>query len=96
MIGTLISKFKEKLWDIDINNLTVSHLENKACIMNGFAIVGIIVLGDPTGCRTGNREKLSSSQSVPGQAIKSAVAQFPSISCATSCLVTLYGEVCGC
>ena len=32
MIGTLISKFKEKLWDIDINNLTVSHLENKACI----------------------------------------------------------------
>ena len=31
MIGTLISKFKEKLWDIDINNLTVSHLENKAC-----------------------------------------------------------------
>ena len=33
MIGTLISKFKKKLWDIDINNLTVSHLENKACII---------------------------------------------------------------
>ena len=31
MIGTLISKFMEKLWDTDINNLTVSHLENKAC-----------------------------------------------------------------
>ena len=37
-----------------------------------------------TGCRTGKGEKLSSRQAEPGQAIKSAVAQFLSISCATS------------
>ena len=30
--------------------------------------------GNLTGCRTGNGEKLSSSQAEPGQAIKSAVA----------------------
>ena len=30
--------------------------------------------GNMTGCRTGNGEKLSSSQAEPGQAIKSAVA----------------------
>ena len=35
-------------------------------------------------CRTGNGEKLSCSQAERGQAIKSAVASFPSISCATS------------
>ena len=29
---------------------------------------------DLTGCRTGNGEKLSSSQAEPGQAIKSAAA----------------------
>ena len=45
---------------------------------------------DLTGCRTGNGEKLSSSQAEPGQAIKSAVAYFPSISCATSSQVALY------
>ena len=33
-----------------------------------------ITSGNWTGCRTGNREKLSSSQAEPGQAIKSAVA----------------------
>ena len=32
------------------------------------------VQGDLTGCRTGNGEKLSSSQAESGQAIKSAVA----------------------
>ena len=49
-----------------------------------------ILLSDQTGCRTGNGEKLSSSQAEPPQAIKSAVVQLPSISCATSCLVTQY------
>ena len=42
------------------------------------------VQGEPIGCRTGNGKKLSSSQAEPGQAIKSDVASFPSISCATS------------
>ena len=37
------------------------------------------------GCRPGNGEKLNRSQAEPGQAITSAVAYFPSISCATSC-----------
>ena len=37
-------------------------------------------------------EKLSSNQVEPGQAIKSAVTQFPSISCATCCPVTLYSQ----
>ena len=45
---------------------------------------------DRTGCRTGNGDKLSSSQAEPGQAIKSDLAYFPSISCATSCRVALY------
>ena len=37
------------------------------------------------GCRPGNGDQLSSTQAEPGQAITSAVACFPSISCATSC-----------
>ena len=41
-------------------------------------------------CPTGNGDKLSSTQAEPGQAIKSAVAYFPSISFATSCPVALY------
>ena len=48
------------------------------------------VQGHRTGCRTGYGDKLSSTQAEPGQAIKSAVAYFPSISCATSCRVALY------
>ena len=40
--------------------------------------------GSAPGCRTGNREKLSSTQAEPVQAIKSGVAYFPSISCTTS------------
>ena len=36
------------------------------------------LLRGPMGCRTGNGDKLSSSQTEPGQATKSAVAQFPS------------------
>ena len=44
-----------------------------------------------TGPRhTGNGDQLSSTQAEPGQAIKSAVAYFPSISCVTSCRVALY------
>ena len=34
--GTLISKFEEKLWDIDIKNITVSHCDHTKCIINGF------------------------------------------------------------
>ena len=48
--------------------------------------------GHLTGCRTGNGDQLNSTQAQPGQAIKSAVAYFPSISCATSCRVALYLE----
>ena len=53
-------------------------------------IIGAYLQGHPTGCRTGNGDQLSSTQAEPGQAIKSAVAYFPSISCATSCPVALY------
>ena len=42
------------------------------------------VPGSAPGCRPGNREKLSSTQAEPVQAIQSAVAYFPSISCTTS------------
>ena len=42
------------------------------------------VPGSAPGCRTGNREKLSSTQAEPVQAIKSGVAYFPSISCMIS------------
>ena len=42
------------------------------------------VPGSAPGCRTGNREKLSSTQAEPVQAIKTGVAYFPSISCTTS------------
>ena len=48
------------------------------------------IQGDRTGYRAGNREKLSSTQAEPGQAINSAVAYFPSVSFATSCPVALY------
>ena len=41
-------------------------------------------IGAAPGCRTGNREKLSSTQEEPVQAIKSGFAYFPSISCTTS------------
>ena len=30
--GTLISKFEEKFWDIDIKKITVSHCDHIACI----------------------------------------------------------------
>ena len=42
------------------------------------------VPGSAPGCRTGNGEKLSSTQAEPVQAIKSGVAYLPSISCTTS------------
>ena len=45
--------------------------------------------GHLIGCRTGNGDQLSSNQAEPGQAINSAVAYFPSISCATSCPLAL-------
>ena len=48
--------------------------------------------GHPTGYLTGNGDQLRSNQAEPGQAIKSAVAYFPSISCATSCQVALYSQ----
>ena len=52
------------------------------------------VPGQSTGCGTGKGEKRSSSQAEPGQAIKSAVASFLSISCATSCLRARYDAKC--
>ena len=45
--------------------------------------------GHLIGCHTGNGDQLSSNQAEPGQAINSAVAYFPSISCATSCPLAL-------
>ena len=30
-VGTLISKFEEKSWDIDIKKITVSHCHHIAC-----------------------------------------------------------------
>ena len=44
------------------------------------------VLWAYAGCCNGNGEKLSSSQAEPRQEIKSAVALFPFITCATSCV----------
>ena len=29
--GTLISKFEDKWWDIDIKNITVSHCDHTKC-----------------------------------------------------------------
>ena len=46
--------------------------------------MGNSVPGSAPGCRAGNGEKLSSTQAEPGQANKSAVAYFPSISGVTS------------
>ena len=31
--GTLISKFEDKWWDIDIKNITVSHCDHTKCIL---------------------------------------------------------------
>ena len=42
------------------------------------------------GCRPGNGEKLNRRQAEPDQAITSAVAYFPSVSCATSCALGRY------
>ena len=33
MVGTLISKFEGKSWDIDIKNITVSHCDHTKCIL---------------------------------------------------------------
>ena len=64
-----------------VHNLGINLLPNP---------VYVPVQGDRTGYRAGNREKLNSTQAEPGQAITSAVAYFPSISCATFCPVALY------
>lgn len=32
--GTLISKYWKKFWDIDIEEITVSQLNNKACMVS--------------------------------------------------------------
>ena len=61
----------QQAWDIDnVEELSTRSQRN--------------VQGDPLGCRTGNGEKVSSSQAEPGQAISLAVVYFSSISCATS------------
>ena len=31
--GTLISKFEDKWWDIDIKNITMSHCDQTKCIL---------------------------------------------------------------
>ena len=47
--------------------------ETGAIALESF-VANLWLQGDLTGCRTGNGDKLSSSQPQPGQAIKSAVA----------------------
>ena len=39
--GTLISKFEDKWWDIDIKNITVSHCDHTKC---NFVLHHLIVL----------------------------------------------------
>ena len=41
-VGTLISKFEYKSWDIDNKNITVSHCDHTKCI-SMIAILGMIV-----------------------------------------------------
>ena len=49
-------------------------LKQKGHVFRVFPITNQDIQGDLIGCRTGNGEKLSSSQSVSSQAMKSAVA----------------------
>ena len=46
--GTLISKFEEKSWDIDIKKITVSHCDHIAC--SPILIPSLMTLEG--GCRT--------------------------------------------
>ena len=48
-------------------------------------VVVVVVLCSCAACPTGNGEKLNCRQAESGQAINSAVAKFPSISCGASC-----------
>ena len=48
------------------------HLYKGPSVFGNFTL-----LGDQTGCSTGNGEKLSSTQALPPQAIRSAVFSFP-------------------
>ena len=50
----------------------------------------VCIQGHLTGCHAENGDQVSNNQVEPGQAIKSAVAYFPSISCMKSCRVALY------
>ena len=72
----LISEIRE-------SNDFVLHLIYEIIVLDNF-FCGYGVPGSAPGCRTGNREKLSSTQAEPVQAIKSGVAYFPSISFTTS------------
>ena len=38
-VGTMISKFAEKLWDIDIKKITVSHCHHIACILSSNSLM---------------------------------------------------------
>ena len=53
---------------------SAAHKKNNICNEPNEQAQEVKVQGDWTGYRTGNGEKLSSSQAEPGQAIKSAVA----------------------
>ena len=41
--GTLISKFEDKWWDIDIKNITVSHCDQTKCIVKAcrYAVISV-------------------------------------------------------
>ena len=41
--GTLISKFEEKSWDVDIEKITVSHCHHIACITRLLVVVVRVV-----------------------------------------------------
>ena len=63
-------------------NISATHDSLPSCLEHFH--LHIDIPWSAPGCRTGNGKKQSISQAEPGQAIKSAVAYFPSISCATS------------
>ena len=43
--GTLISKFEDKWWDIDIKNITVSHCDHTKCNLSVQAHLPVLCVG---------------------------------------------------
>ena len=47
-VGTSISKFEDKYWDIDIRNITVSHCDHTKCTWRG----PCLQMNNSSGCRS--------------------------------------------